>query len=105
MTEHITLQVPMPDIEALALPRSKNRLTAVINKIHAARSLDTLFLELKDDLVALFNVEQLTLYAIDGQKKNSTRATCWTPSKGCRKFVCQSTTPASRGTAPTTGSG
>ena len=42
---------------------------ALINKIRAAATLDDLFLKLKEDLVALFEVEQLTLYAIDRENR------------------------------------
>ena len=42
---------------------------ALINKIRAAASLDDLFLKLKEDLVDLFEVEQLTLYAIDRENR------------------------------------
>jgi type II secretory ATPase GspE/PulE/Tfp pilus assembly ATPase PilB-like protein len=40
-----------------------------MEKILAARDLDDLFLELRDDLVSLFDVEQLTLYTVDREKR------------------------------------
>ena len=50
---------------AAAEPGVQNPEAALINKIGAAATLDDLFLKLKEDLVDLFDVEQLTLYAID----------------------------------------
>jgi GAF domain-containing protein len=48
---------------------SQSPVAALINKIRAAASLDDLFLKLKEDLAALFEVEQLTLYAIDRENR------------------------------------
>ena len=48
---------------------SQSPAAALINKIRAAASLDDLFLKLKEDLAALFEVEQLTLYAIDRENR------------------------------------
>ena len=45
------------------------RAAALIDKIRAAASPDDLFLKLKEDLAALFDVEQLTLYAIDRENR------------------------------------
>ena len=69
MAEHLTLRVPMSDAHMQALLRPKGHIATIINKLYAAKSLDELFLELKHEIVALFNVEQLTLYAVDRQKK------------------------------------
>ena len=56
-----------PDVPAAAppLPGTQSPEAALIDKIRAAASLDDLFLKLKEDLADLFEVEQLTLYAID----------------------------------------
>ena len=69
MAEQATLWMPIPDSSTSEAPRPKARTATIINKIHAAKSLDALFFELKNDLVTLFNVEQLTLYVVDSQKK------------------------------------
>ena len=50
-------------------PGTQNPEAALINKIRAAATLDDLFLKLKEDLVDLFEVEQLTLYAIDRESR------------------------------------
>ena len=47
----------------------KARIANIINKIHTAKNLDELFFELKSDLANLFEVEQLTLYTIDREKR------------------------------------
>ena len=55
-----------PDVPAAAPPPgTQSPEAALIDKIRAAATLDDLFLKLKEDLVDLFEVEQLTLYAID----------------------------------------
>ena len=56
-----------PDVSAAAppLPGTQSPEAALIDKIRAAATLDDLFLKLKEDLADLFEVEQLTLYAID----------------------------------------
>ena len=48
---------------------SQSPKAALVNRIRAAATLDDLFLKLKEDLVDLFEVEQLTLYAIDREKR------------------------------------
>ena len=67
-----------PDVPSTATPLpgnvaaergSQGPEAALINKIRAAASLDDLFLKLKEDLVHLFEVEQLTLYAIDRENR------------------------------------
>jgi type II secretory ATPase GspE/PulE/Tfp pilus assembly ATPase PilB-like protein len=47
----------------------KERVAAIVDKILAAKDLDDLFLELRDDLVSLFDVEQMTLYIVDREKR------------------------------------
>lgn len=59
---------PLPDTAAAESP-TPSRAAALIDKIRAAASLDDLFLKLKEDLAALFGVEQLTLYAIDRENR------------------------------------
>ena len=56
-----------PDVPAAVppLPGTPSPEAALIDKIRAAATLDDLFLKLKEDLADLFEVEQLTLYAID----------------------------------------
>ncbi|MBI2988194.1 MAG: GspE/PulE family protein [Deltaproteobacteria bacterium] len=40
-----------------------------MNKIHAASDLDQIFVELKEDILSLFDAERMTLYAVDYEKK------------------------------------
>src|SRR6266849_5251786 len=69
MVTHATLRMPISDSEMQELPRPHSRIATIITKLHAAKNLDELFLDLKHELVSLFHVEQLTLYAVDNQKK------------------------------------
>src|SRR5262249_5085948 len=48
---------------------AKARTVSIINKIYAAKDLDHLFFELKNELALLFEVEQLTLYAVDKERR------------------------------------
>ncbi|HEY5864323.1 MAG TPA: hypothetical protein VI542_02045, partial [Candidatus Tectomicrobia bacterium] len=47
---------------------AKSRTATIINQIHAVKNLDELFFGLKSELAMLFEVEQLTLYAVDRDK-------------------------------------
>src|SRR5713101_6359626 len=69
MAEQVTLQTRMSTSGSQEWSTAKGRTATIINKIHAAKSLDELFFELKNDLATLFEVEQLTLYAIDREKR------------------------------------
>src|SRR5262245_48344649 len=48
---------------------AKGRTASIINKIYAAKNLDDLFFELKNELALLFEVEQLTLYSVDRERR------------------------------------
>ena len=63
-----TTSPPLPGTAAAENP-APSRAAALIDKIRAAATLDDLFLKLKEDLAALFEVEQLTLYAIDRENR------------------------------------
>src|SRR5216683_63064 len=69
MAEQATLQTRMSTSGSQEWSTAKGRTATIINRIHAAKSLDELFLELKNDLATLFEVEQLTLYAVDREKR------------------------------------
>lgn len=45
------------------------RVRQIMNQIHAARDLDQIFIELKDEILSLFDAEHLTLYAVDYDRK------------------------------------
>jgi type II secretory ATPase GspE/PulE/Tfp pilus assembly ATPase PilB-like protein len=45
------------------------RLKQVINRIHAAKDLDQLFIELHDEILSLFDAQRFALYAVDYDKK------------------------------------
>src|SRR5947209_2057087 len=45
------------------------RAKQVMNRIHAAKDLDQIFVELQDEVLSLFDAEHLTLYAMDYDKR------------------------------------
>jgi type II secretory ATPase GspE/PulE/Tfp pilus assembly ATPase PilB-like protein len=45
------------------------RVKRVMNRIHAAKDLDQLLVELHDEILSLFDAEHLTIYAVDHDKK------------------------------------
>ncbi|NVM20516.1 MAG: GspE/PulE family protein [Desulfobacterales bacterium] len=48
---------------------SPKRLLEITNRIHSARDLDEILINLKDDITRLFDAERLTVYVVDGIKK------------------------------------
>jgi type II secretory ATPase GspE/PulE/Tfp pilus assembly ATPase PilB-like protein len=69
MAEQVTLRTRMSNSGSQEWSTAKGRTATIINKIHAAKNLDELFFELKGELATLFEVEQLTLYAVDREKR------------------------------------
>ncbi len=59
-----------PDIEALQkeLQFSKS-LNFITNKIHSAKNVDEILINLKDSILTLFNVYRITIYIVDGAHK------------------------------------
>lgn len=47
----------------------RTRLQEIGNKINAARDLDEILIDLKDDITALFSAERMTVYVVDGVKR------------------------------------
>ena len=41
----------------------------IMNQIHAAKDLDQIFVELRDEILSLFDAERLTIYAVDHDQK------------------------------------
>jgi len=69
MAEQAILQMRSAAAGSQEWNTTKGRTASIINRIHAAKNLEELFLELKNELVTLFEVEQLTLYAVDREKR------------------------------------
>src|SRR6266446_4182639 len=69
MAEQVTLQMRTATPGSPEWNTSKGRTASIINRIHAAKNLEELFFELKNELATLFEVEQLTLYAVDREKR------------------------------------
>ena len=47
----------------------EQRLVHLIDRIHAAKNIDQIFIELQSEILALLDAERMTLYAIDQEKK------------------------------------
>jgi type II secretory ATPase GspE/PulE/Tfp pilus assembly ATPase PilB-like protein len=48
---------------------NEQKLVQLIDRIHAAKTLDSIFLELQGEILAFLDAERMTLYAIDQDKK------------------------------------
>jgi type II secretory ATPase GspE/PulE/Tfp pilus assembly ATPase PilB-like protein len=69
MAEEATLRMREPGTHMSEKYEAKERAASIIYKIHSAKSIDDLFFQLKTDLATLFEVEQLTVYAVDREKR------------------------------------
>lgn len=47
----------------------RTKLQEICNKIYAASNLDEILVDLKDDITGLFESERITVYVVDGQKR------------------------------------
>ncbi len=47
----------------------RTKLQEICNKIYAASNLDEILVDLKDDITNLFEAERITVYVVDGQKR------------------------------------
>ncbi len=47
----------------------RKNLQDICNKIHAAANLDEILIDLKDEITGLFEAERLTVYVVDGEKR------------------------------------
>jgi len=58
------------NVQALqAKLESEQKFVALNDRIHAAKSIDAIFTELEGEILALFDAERMTLYALDAEKK------------------------------------
>ena len=48
---------------------NEQRLVHLIDRIHSAKSLDTIFIEVQGEILTFFDADRMTLYAIDNDKK------------------------------------
>jgi len=71
MLEKATSSKPM-DLNGLKLKSEieyRKNLQDICNKIHAAANLDEILVDLKDEITGLFEAERLTVYLVDGRKR------------------------------------
>jgi len=47
----------------------EQKLVALVDRVHAAKSIDTIFIELESEILALLDAERMTLYAVDAERK------------------------------------
>jgi type II secretory ATPase GspE/PulE/Tfp pilus assembly ATPase PilB-like protein len=81
-----TLGVSQHELTLEEQPGPRGRTASIVNRIHAAKNMDELFLELKEDLRRLFDVEQLTLYAVDREKRELYSKFLLDPIDGVQEF-------------------
>ena len=48
---------------------NEQRLVQLIDRIHAAKSLDSIFLEIQGEILAFVAAERMTLYTVDSDRK------------------------------------
>ncbi|HEY2995882.1 MAG TPA: GspE/PulE family protein [Methylomirabilota bacterium] len=48
---------------------NEQRLVQLIDRIHSAKSLDSIFIEVQGEILAFFDADRMTLYALDNEKK------------------------------------
>ena len=48
---------------------NEQRLVHLIDRIHSAKTLDTIFIELQGEILTFFDADRMTLYAVDPDKK------------------------------------
>jgi type II secretory ATPase GspE/PulE/Tfp pilus assembly ATPase PilB-like protein len=48
---------------------SEQRLVHVIDRVHAAKSLDSIFIEIQGEILTFFDADRMTLYAVDQERK------------------------------------
>ncbi|HXH82779.1 MAG TPA: GspE/PulE family protein [Candidatus Tectomicrobia bacterium] len=48
---------------------NEQRLVQLIDRVHGAKSLDSIFLEIQHEILTFFDAERMTLYAIDQERK------------------------------------
>ncbi len=63
MADHDNVQVLQQRLEF------EQKLVALADRIHSAKSLDSIFIECHDEILALFDAEGMTLYGVDAEKK------------------------------------
>jgi type II secretory ATPase GspE/PulE/Tfp pilus assembly ATPase PilB-like protein len=47
----------------------EQKLVALVDRIHAAKNIDSIFIECRDQMLSLFDADRLTLYGVDAEKK------------------------------------
>ncbi|MFW6148102.1 MAG: ATPase, T2SS/T4P/T4SS family, partial [Thermodesulfobacteriota bacterium] len=59
-----------PDVEALRKELEFNKtLNFITNKIHSAKNIDEILINLKDSILTLFDADRITIYIVDGANK------------------------------------
>ena len=48
---------------------NEQRLVQVIDRVHAAKSLDSIFIEVQGEILTFFDADRMTLYAVDQERK------------------------------------
>ncbi|HEU5197260.1 MAG TPA: ATPase, T2SS/T4P/T4SS family, partial [Methylomirabilota bacterium] len=48
---------------------NEQRLVHLIDRVHSAKSLDSIFIEVQGEIITFFDADRMTLYAVDNEKK------------------------------------
>lgn len=64
---HVAAQEPLAVLQQRLA--NEQRLVQLIDRIHAARGLDTIFLDIQGEVLAFVDAERMTLYAVDAERK------------------------------------
>jgi hypothetical protein len=52
--------------------RFQKRLNSITNRIHSTRDTNEILLNLQDEILGLFDADRITIYVVDGVKKQVT---------------------------------
>ncbi|MBI2206078.1 MAG: GspE/PulE family protein [Candidatus Rokubacteria bacterium] len=59
-----------PDVQTLQDKLAyEQKLVQLVDRVHSAKNIDQIFIELRNDILALLDAERMTLYAVDAEKK------------------------------------
>ena len=48
---------------------NEQKLVHLIDRIHSAKTIDSIFIEVQGEILAFFDADRMTLYAVDQEKK------------------------------------
>jgi len=58
-----------PDVDLQSEVEYRTKLQEICNKIYAAKNLDDILINLRDEITGLFEAERITVYVVDGKTR------------------------------------